>query len=156
MARDTINWKMETKNCENCSISVTSPLWRKQRFCSYSCARIKAGTKGKKIEAITGSNHYLWKEDRTLIKGTHERNNPEYKQWRKSVWERDRFTCRITDNNCDGRIEAHHILGWSAHPELRYKTNNGITLCQAHHPKKRAEEKRLIPTFIELVSVSKK
>ena len=33
--------------------------------------------------------------------------------------------------------------------------NNGITLCFAHHPRKRAEEKRLSPYFMELVSVSK-
>ena len=74
------------------------------------------------------------------------------------VWLRDNFKCKIADQNCKGRIEAHHILGWTAYPELRYQLNNGITLCHAHHPRKRAEEKRLIPTFNELlglVSVSK-
>ncbi len=49
---------------------------------------------------------------------------------------------------------VHHILGFTAYPELRYEINNGITLCQAHHPLKRAEEKRLAPVFQELVSVS--
>lgn len=78
-----------------------------------------------------------------------------YKNWRAEVYKRDKFTCRIADNNCDGRIEAHHILAWSTHPELRYQVNNGIILCHAHHPRARAEEKRLIPTFMELVSVSK-
>ena len=33
--------------------------------------------------------------------------------------------------------------------------NNGITLCHAHHPRVRAEEKRLISKFQKLVSVSK-
>ena len=28
---------------------------------------------------------------------------------------------------------------------------NGITLCQAHHPRKRAEEKRLVPVLQRLV-----
>ena len=102
-----------------------------------------------------GEKSPFWIKDRSLVKYQEERNNPLNKQWRKEVWLRDKFTCRIADNNCDGRIEAHHILGWSEHPELRYKINNGITLCHAHHPKKRAEEKRLIPTFQELVSVSK-
>ena len=46
------------------------------------------------------------------------------------------------------------VLSWLKYLELRYNINNGITLCQAHHPKKRAEEKRLIPFFQELVSVS--
>lgn len=108
------------------------------------------GLKGYK----SGPEHYLWKADRTLIKGTHERNNPEYKQWRKEVWLRDNFTCKIANPDCKGKIEAHHILSWREYPELRYKVNNGITLCHAHHPKKVSEEKRLISTFTELVSMS--
>ena len=76
----------------------------------------------------------------------------EYKSWRTRVFVRDDFKCRICD--VGGYLEAHHILKWSEYPELRYNINNGITLCRAHHPRKRAEEKRLIPTFMELVSVS--
>lgn len=114
-----------------------------------------AWNKGIKLPQISGENHYLWIKDRSKLKIQNERNDPEYKQWRKKVWSRDKFKCRIGDDNCEGRIEAHHILSWSEHPELRYNPNNGITLCHAHHPRKRAEEKRLIPTFQELVSVSK-
>lgn len=102
----------------------------------------------------SGENSLRWIKDRSLLKKEEKRNDSCYKDWRKQVWVRDKFTCRIADNNCDGRIEAHHILGWSEYPELRYKINNGITLCHAHHPKRRAEEKRLISTFQELVSVS--
>jgi NUMOD3 motif-containing protein len=54
-----------------------------------------------------------------------------------------------------GRLEAHHILNWREYPELRYDINNGITLCHAHHPRKRAEEKRMVSYFTELLSVSK-
>ena len=46
-----------------------------------------------------------------------------------------------------------HFLGWSLHPELRYEINNGITLCQIHHPHKRAEEQKLIPSFRNMVEV---
>ena len=59
------------------------------------------------------------------------------------------------NHNCKGRIIAHHILGWTKFKELRYEVNNGIILCLAHHPRKRAEEKQLIPTFKELVLASK-
>lgn len=52
-------------------------------------------------------------------------------------------------------IEAHHILGWEEYPKLRYEVNNGITLCRAHHPRKRAEEKKLVPYFMGLIPVSK-
>lgn len=112
--------------------------------------------KGKKLPQLSGTNHPFYIEDRSLIKGTQNRNNPEYKQWRQKVWLRDNFTCKIANPDCAGRIEAHHILGWAEYSELRYQINNGITLCHAHHPRKRAEEKRLIPTFQELVSVSNK
>ena len=103
-----------------------------------------------------GSKNWRWISDRTKVKRYWtERNNPEYKKWRMNVWVRDSFKCRIANEDCSGRIEAHHILGWTKHVELRYEINNGITLCHAHHPKKRAEEKRLAPRFQELVSVSK-
>ena len=92
-----------------------------------------------------------WKEDRSLLKKQNRRNDPAYVDWRKRVWLRDNFKCRINNSDCSGRIEAHHILGWSKYPELRYEINNGITLCQAHHPRKRVDEQRLIPMFQELV-----
>lgn len=74
------------------------------------------------------------------------------REWMKAVKNRDGWKCRIADENCNGRMEAHHILNWKDHPELRYEINNGITLCHAHHPRKRAEEKRLSPYFQELIN----
>lgn len=112
---------------------------------------------GKKRPEISGENNYQWIEDRTLIKkyiDSAERNSQAVRRWRSKVWKRDNYKCRIADNNCNGKIEAHHILSWRDFVELRYEVNNGITLCHAHHPRARAEEKRLIPTFQELVSVS--
>lgn len=107
-------------------------------------------------ERMKGEKHPGWIKDRTLIKQYWtERNNSEYKQWRKQVWLRDNFKCKIDNPDCKGRIEAHHIIGWTKFPELRYQINNGITLCHFHHPRVREEEKRLSPYFKELVSVSK-
>ncbi len=100
-----------------------------------------------------GDKHYRWNPNRSEVRYD-RRNDPEYKQWRKQVWLRDNFKCKIGNPDCFGRIEAHHILSWSKYPELRYNINNGITLCHFHHPFGREEEKRLIPTFMELVSVS--
>jgi len=108
-------------------------------------------------ERMKKEKHPLWIKDRTkLIKNVekHERNNKPYYHWRYLVFERDNWKCRINNCDCDGRIIAHHILGWKHFPELRYSINNGITLCHAHHPLKRAEEKRLIPFFQGLVPVS--
>ena len=110
----------------------------------------------KMIGRNKGEKHPNWIKDRTKVKlYWTERNNPEYKRWRMNVWIRDGFKCKIANKDCGGRIEAHHILGWTEYVELRYEINNGITLCHAHHPRKRAEEKRLAPILKELVSVSK-
>src|SRR3990167_7100872 len=109
---------------------------------------------GVKMPQTSKENHYLWKKDRTQLVKRQERNDVAYKEWRKNVWIRDCYKCRLANTNCEGKITAHHIFNWSEFLELRYIINNGITLCRAHHPRKRAEEKQLIPIFLELVSVS--
>lgn len=109
--------------------------------------------------ATTGIRSPRWVKDRSKLKKYNDSNldrrSSAYRYWRQQVWLRDNFKCKLANPNCSGRLEAHHILGYTDHPELRYDVNNGITLCHAHHPRKRAEEKRLIPYFTELVSVSK-
>ena len=109
-----------------------------------------------KMKSVSaGSKSYNWIKDRSKVINQNGRNGYLDKEWKRGVYKRDNYICRIADDNCSGRIEAHHILPWRDYPELHYKINNGITLCHAHHPRKRAEEKRLEPLFMELVSVSK-
>ena len=115
------------------------------------CLNISRAKKGVLQPWITGEKNGNWIKDRTLIKGNQNRNNPEYKQWRIKVWKRDNWKCKIPNQDCSGRIEAHHILSWSNYPELRYEINNGITLCQAHHPRKRVDEAMYIPVFQKMV-----
>jgi len=50
------------------------------------------------------------------------------KQWRKSVYIRDNYTCQdcfIKEN----ALNAHHVKEYSRYPELRYALENGLTLC---------------------------
>lgn len=109
--------------------------------------------KGVPMPQIAGENHYRWIKDRSSVKlGDRFLNDPLQKQWRKEVKSRDGWVCRIADVNCDGRLEAHHILPWSKFPELRYKVNNGITLCRFHHPRKMDDVMKLSPFFNELVT----
>lgn len=123
---------------------------------------------GKKLSAMhcsrcrvctsKGERNYKWMKDRTKlcrINKQGERRTSAYFFWRKEVWKRDNYKCKINNKDCSGKLESHHILAWRDYPELRYDVNNGITLCHAHHPRMRAEEKRLSPYFKELVSVSK-
>lgn len=103
-----------------------------------------------------GEKHYLYKKDRTQLQKSEKKHlDGRYREWMLGVKKRDNWKCRIADVNCDGRLEAHHILNWKDYTELRYQINNGITLCHAHHPRGRAKEKRLSSYFMELVSVSK-
>ena len=90
--------------------------------------------------------------DRTLVKiSDRSINDGRYKEWRKIVKNRDGWKCKISNGDCSDRLEAHHILPWVTYPELRYETNNGITLCHAHHPKKREDEIKLAPFLKSLV-----
>jgi len=106
------------------------------------------------LKGLTGEKHPSWIKDRTKLAKKQERNDPAYREWRKNVWVRDKYKCKIGNLDCTGKIQAHHILPWRDFPELRYEVNNGITLCQFHHPRRRNEEKRLIPVFQGLVPVS--
>ena len=148
-------------------------LGKKQsKFCSRECAGklngwkvgAKTWNKGKKglqkawnkgmIGFNCGEKSGRWIKDRTKLAKHQERNDMAYKDWRNKVRKRDGWKCRINSEHCKGKVIAHHILPWIDYPEERYNINNGITLCQAHHPRKRAEEKRLIPFFMGLVPVS--
>lgn len=113
-----------------------------------------------KIAFTVKEHHPRWIKDRAQLKERSPRGwdgklSYEYINWMKQVKNRDYWKCRIANDDCSGRVEAHHILNWVQYPELRFEIKNGITLCHAHHPRKRAEEKRLVPFFMELVSVSK-
>src|SRR3990167_10698396 len=108
--------------------------------------------KQKISESHKGEKSYMWIKDRSKIIQRQERNDSGYCAWRLEVYRRDNFKCRMANLDCKGKIVAHHILSWILYPELRYQINNGSTLCRFHHPLKRVEEKRLVPTFQELVS----
>lgn len=108
------------------------------------------------------ANHPRWIEDRSKLKYLERTKrvwdgkfSEEYKTWMLSVKRRDGWKCMITNQDCKGRLEAHHILRWTEYPELRFDLNNGITLCHFHHPRRREDEKRLRSEFQALVSVSK-
>jgi len=110
-------------------------------------------TRKKISESRMGSKHWNWNPNRELVK-KNLRNDAVYQQWVNSVKRRDNNSCQLKNEECSGYNIVHHIKNWSQYPELRYKLNNGVTLCQAHHPLKRAEEKVLESTFQELVLVS--
>lgn len=140
---------MYEKECLHCH-KLFGVKWR--YLLKKTKYKIGFSRKGK----LTGIDNPNWIEDRSKIKTYDDRrDDSNYKIWRKEVYTRDNFRCKINNKDCDGRIEAHHILDYDNYVELRYKTNNGITLCHTHHPRGRVKEKRMIPIFQELLLVSK-
>jgi hypothetical protein len=104
-----------------------------------------------------GDKNPAWIKDRSKVLPFECRTLlEEYRQWRATVFRRDKYTCQIKNEDCKGKLEAHHILPWRDYPELRYEINNGITLCIKHHPRKHAEESRLSPYFQEIIKTKPK
>lgn len=87
-------------------------------------------------EDFSGSNNPKWKGDEaTTIRDGREL--PKYRDWRKSVFNRDLYTCQCCGaRNGNGKyiaLEAHHIFNWKDNEDLRYDETNGITLCKECH-----------------------
>lgn len=82
-------------------------------------------------ERMKGSGSLFWKGG---INGENDtlRHRREYKDWRTSVYKRDGYTCQCCGSRGD-KLNAHHINQFADYPELRYDTNNGITLCEGCH-----------------------
>jgi hypothetical protein len=107
------------------------------------------------ILSRSGPNASNWIKDRSKLKKSNRKDHDyAYKNWMLNVKKRDSWKCKLLNEQCNGRLESHHIFNWIDYPELRYDINNGITLCHFHHPFGREEEKRMIPIFQELLTVS--
>ena len=136
-----------------------------KKFCSQTCYHktsshittlgMKGSEKQKQMmRERTGEKHFAWIKDRTQLKDDHRnRGGSLSREWSKSVKKRDTWKCKISNKDCNGKIESHHILSWKDYPELRYVLENGITLCKIHHPRKREDEKRLSLYFKSLLTI---
>jgi hypothetical protein len=88
-----------------------------------------------------------------------ERRNykdPKYIKWRKAVYARDRWTCKMP--GCPGtekKLNAHHIKRWSSFPSLRFVVSNGITLCRACHERIKGLEENYESVFSRIVNKPK-
>ncbi len=117
--------KDHSRNCAICK-KVFSATSMKTRFCSQDCYS-KSGLRIKK-----GEGNPNWKGGITPINNK-IRGSLEYKLWRKSVFERDNYTCIWCGNNKSGCLNADHIKPFSLYPELRFAIDNGRTLCIECH-----------------------
>jgi hypothetical protein len=79
-----------------------------------------------------GSFHWNWKGGITS-ENIKQRNSALYKKWRKSVLERDGYTCCKCGESTN--LQVHHIVRFCDDPELRFDIDNGLTLCKECHKK---------------------
>jgi 5-methylcytosine-specific restriction endonuclease McrA len=80
-----------------------------------------------------GKNHPGWNHNKTDEERLDDRKFLEYKYWRKSVFERDNYTCQSCGDNKGGNLIAHHKDAYSWCKERRLDVNNGVTLCENCH-----------------------
>ena len=123
-------------NCNNCGIElekVFSSYNKSQKsFCSYNCYVEYLKKNRVETEDITDS--------------------AEYKEWRKKVYIRDNFKCRMPGCNSKSKqIAAHHIYPKKLYPEKQFDLSNGITLCKNCHEKTYGKESIFIDALVRVI-----
>lgn len=101
--------------------------YSKDIYCSYECARKGFSLKYSK-ENSPNYNPNLSDEERIL-----RRHYPEYLEWRKQIFERDRYTCDCCGSDKGGDLNAHHLNSYDWDKKHRTDINNGVTLCETCH-----------------------
>lgn len=120
----------EDKFCLVCSTKIiprryASKISIPKKFCSRGCfhkSRIEA--KGKLAPNYKDGRC----NERLLIRASLEMRN-----WRKSVFHRDNYTCQECGDDKGGNLQADHIKPFALFPELRFEISNGRTLCKNCH-----------------------
>lgn len=135
-------------NCEKCKKGFLVQPHRfksnRGRFCSVACRRAGIFTKetrlkmsnaktGRPVPARQGERCHFWRggvtdENKAI------RMSMASRMWRKSVFERDKFTCQEC-GQVGGRLQADYIKPFCKYPEFRFDIFNGRTLCVSCHRK---------------------
>lgn len=61
------------------------------------------------------------------------RVDPRNIEWRKAVYERDQFVCRVCGDDRGGNLVAHHKDSWRTNESKRFDVDNGVTCCVRCH-----------------------
>ncbi len=85
------------------------------------------------VKLKTGKNNPNWRGGVTP-KNKRIRMSAKFSQWRKSVFERDNYTCQICKIK-GGILHPDHIKQFAYYPNLRFELSNGRTLCKECHMK---------------------
>jgi 5-methylcytosine-specific restriction endonuclease McrA len=97
-----------------------------------------------------------WNPDRLSLKTTENkriRSSTLMEQWRKSVFERDNYTCVLCGKH-GGILNGHHIKRIVDAPNLVYNVNNGVTLCECPcHKQVNGAESQYEPQFLSYINL---
>jgi hypothetical protein len=101
--------------------------------CTVNIKHFVNGTRCKLChkDANVGENHHNYKSNITLEDREQRRIFSEYTNWRKTIFERDNYTCQIC--GITGRLHVHHLNGYHWAIEDRVEVENGVTLCEFCH-----------------------
>ena len=109
------------------------PIWSKKSRNKASKTHKRIGTKPPSWLGKKGEKSGAWKGGLSEI-NNRIRGSTEYTLWRKSIFERDNYTC-IWCGHVGSGLVADHIIPFSLYPELRFAIDNGRTLCRSCHQK---------------------
>lgn len=118
-------WKCEC-DCGN-EVDVRTTHLTSNAIRSCGCIR----------DELVGENHPNYnpnKTDKERLKKRYILGKHTIDGFRNKVYKRDNYTCQVC-NQVGGKINAHHLDGWNWAKEKRFKTSNGVTLCEDCHSK---------------------
>lgn len=115
-------------NCVICGIKVfTQPVQMKSRnrqTCSIACRSLLQTRRAQ--EALIKNPPTKGALNRRI------RYSKRMDDWRKAVFERDKYTCQGCGQK-GGYLQADHIKPFAFFPESRFDIANGRTLCRPCH-----------------------
>lgn len=85
------------------------------------------------MHGVFGADHPQWNPERTHDQRVTERKTHEYKDWRRNVFVRDNYRCRLCGDKRGRNLVVHHLNSYHENEAGRYDTENGLTLCKVCH-----------------------
>ena len=84
------------------------------------------------MKTRVGENHPNWDPTKSNRERYRMRKKHEISTLREKTFKRDNYVCQCCEKT-NTILNAHHILPFSKHVDLRYDINNLITLCKTCH-----------------------
>lgn len=121
--------KVDVK-CDNCKEIRTIPY---SKYTKHNREGVTYCYKCAIMFYNSGENCYKWNSNKTNEERLIRRNYPEYHDFVRRVFKRDKYICQCCGKLGNGDLVAHHLNGYNWYIEGRTDETNGITLCDTCH-----------------------